>query len=314
MKKRLLSLFVFILFTSVFSANDAEFNIADKKHKAIYDSAVKKDWNGFDGKGAKSPAATLVFEGDVDFPYSHKHLKKHIKIYKYDKPVPISFIIPIDQLDYKSTPEMALLSCVSDYRDKDNDYWEELKFSLVSPEKRDFFCLFYKIIFTVNDNDAVALMDSTNHPPILCKEKKTGVWEWIRSFANSINLDLAVVDDNLDLISLKDSLERKLEYSPEKIEVKIRQLIENKLIAVEDEDEMYEKEAQPGEAKEYDEAEWIKNKSELPPEELKKIDEEIKKGNPPGMSTFELIINVGPPGSNKPEIPCRDVKPKEKSE
>lgn len=299
MKKYLLVLLIGVICYSVANGSDS----LTGEHKAIYDALVKKDWNGFDGKGSKAPASKLVFKGTVDFPYypgrEWKMLKKNIRIYKYDKPFPVS-IIPIDKLDYKSTPEMALLSLNSDYRErgKADIYWNELNLCL---EKKIFPKVFYKIVFTVDKKESVSFLNTFDWPMIFYFDANSSTWLYPEEISYTINLDFAVIYENLRLMTMKDAIQGKLEFSAEQIENKVKQIVENKLPAVEDEGGNKEKELEefieglPDELKNID-WEILKKKEQLPPEELKKIDEELKnpkKLEPQGSSNGIEFHNSG---------------------
>ena len=198
----------------------------DQKYRTIYDKVLNKNWSGFGMNNINSPTSKLIFEGTVDFPYyPRKHMKKNIQIYKYDKPFEISFLIPMEKLDFSSSPEMAILSFISDIRYKDEQYWKDLKDSL---GMNSFQIIYYKICFNVNNNKSVAFMNSTDYSTLLYFDSKSSNWTQIEELSYAINLEYTVIYENLDLDILKGTPEAK-------VKKKINQLINNKLIPVEDE-------------------------------------------------------------------------------
>jgi len=155
-----------------------------------------------------NPLQNLSLKGLLIFPYyPRKHMKKNIQIYKYDKPFEMSFLIPMEKLDFSSSPEMAILSYISDIRDKDEQYWKELKDCL---GMNSFPKNYYKICFTVNNNKSVAFMDSTDYSTLLYFDSKSSTWTRIRQFSYAITLEYTVLSDNLDLDMLKGTPEAKV--------------------------------------------------------------------------------------------------------
>jgi len=226
MKKLLVA---FILSIGFFTS--AQDGFPDEECRKAYESILNNDWNGFDGKGNKIPPAKLIYKGVVDFPYydsnedKKKYLKKIVEIYKYDPVIEITHAIPLEKLDFCSSPEMAYLSDSSDCRNCTPEDWEEFKMFVLKekekPSKVSLF-LYYKMYLKADDGEVVAILTSNNFPFIMFKPKSSDKWQFIKSISFQENVLFYAIDDNLDLEELQGSYE-------ERMEAKLKAIMSNKL-------------------------------------------------------------------------------------
>jgi hypothetical protein len=294
MKKLLLTIPLFVAFLA-FAQDDT----MDAESKKAYETILNKDWNGFDGKGSKTPKVSLIFEGEVDFPYylnGKKTLKKKIEIYKYEPTVDITYLIPIEQLDFSSGAEIAYLSCSSDYRGQSSEYWENVKEFVKEKQKR---CLswYYKIQLQANDRQVVAIIGSTNWPDVLSKTVGSDRWDLITTFSLEDDLLFYSISSNLDLEEVSGDTHE------EKIATKLKQIVDNKLRLSEDVEERLANEPEI----------QTPEKMMSAGEAYKKMLEEIKSGKYDGESVMETIIGEEPEDLKKAREEQRAREQKTKS-